>query len=297
MTRRRRPNRTPKLALTIGAWLLASGAAAGSGARLVEGLDHTPVAVSDLDRAAADFARLGFAIKPGRPHGDGIHNRHIKFPNGGEIELITASSPTDDLARAYVDWLRGGDGPASWSLYAPDLPALANALSKDHLGATNQGDVVTLSSDLGPHRLFFADRLRSPTDGPAFWTHANSAYRLSRVWLATAPIDERVMAALGVGRAGRFACAPFDHRAELYVIPGDGDEVAVSRALDRPESRSVVGVTVLVGSLAAAKRVLAANRIPFSQPRDCGHESLWIAPEQAHGLWLELRVSRRNSRN
>ena len=73
----------------LAAALLALACSAAPAANpLIEGLDHVPVAVADLDRAAADFARLGFVIKPGRPHSDGIQNKHIKFPNGGEIELI-----------------------------------------------------------------------------------------------------------------------------------------------------------------------------------------------------------------
>ena len=268
---------------------LASGSAAGArGAPWVEGLDHTPVAVADLDRAAADFARLGFTIKPGRPHTDGIRNRHVKFPNGGEIELITAASPTDALAQDYVDWLKGGEGPAFWSLYSSDLVALTAFLSQQNLGAVNKGDVVTISDFGRPHRLFFADRLRSPTDGPLYWNHPNTAYKLFRVWIADAPADLEVIAKLGAERRQTFACAPFDANAAVYGLPGEGDEVVVAGKVARPSARSVIGVTVLVRSLAAAKAVLASNQITYLQPKSCGGGSLWITPTQAHGLWLEL---------
>jgi hypothetical protein len=100
---------------------------------VVEGLDHAPIAVTDLDGAAAAFSRLGFLIKPGRPHDDGIRNRHVKFPNGGGIELITAANPTDDLAREYVDWLRAGPGAAFWSLGHYPI------LSHSHLGLIDNG--------------------------------------------------------------------------------------------------------------------------------------------------------------
>ena len=49
---------------------------------LVIGIDHIPVVVTDLERAQADYRAMGFAIKPGRFHADGIRNAHVKFPDG-----------------------------------------------------------------------------------------------------------------------------------------------------------------------------------------------------------------------
>ena len=46
------------------------------------GVSHVNIAVADLDQASADYARLGFALKEGRPHPDGIRNRHVKFRDG-----------------------------------------------------------------------------------------------------------------------------------------------------------------------------------------------------------------------
>jgi len=256
---------------------------------LVEGLDHTPVAVRDLDQAASDFAKLGFVIKPGRPHDDGIRNKHIKFPNGGEIELITAASPTDALARDYADWLKGGDGPAYWSIYAPDLAALTAFLVRRGLSPNNEGDVVNYSQGAGgQHRLFFADRLRSPTDGPAYWAHPNTAYKLRRVWLAGAPAEVELARRLGATLDPRGLCSPFDGHAATYVLPGEGDEVAVSSTVHRSPARTLIGVTVLVRSLAAARRVLEASHVPIVAPAQCMSQSLWIAPSDAHGLWLEF---------
>jgi len=57
----------------------------------VQGLDHIPIAVRDLDRAKADFEALGFVLKPGRLHTNGLRNAHAKFADGTELELITAS--------------------------------------------------------------------------------------------------------------------------------------------------------------------------------------------------------------
>src|SRR5438046_8977547 len=78
---------------------------------LLQGIDHTPVVVADLEKAQADFRKLGFAIKPGRFHAGGILNAHVKFPDGTEIELITAPKAVDALTREYRARLEKGEGP------------------------------------------------------------------------------------------------------------------------------------------------------------------------------------------
>src|SRR5215471_21642631 len=89
---------------------------------MVVGVDHVPVAVGDLDRAGERYRALGFALKPGRPHDDGIRNLHAKFTDGTEIELITAPAATDDVTRTYREHLKAGDGPAFLALFAaPDV--------------------------------------------------------------------------------------------------------------------------------------------------------------------------------
>ena len=64
---------------------------------VVRGLDHIPLAVNDLEASRADFEALGFVLKPGRRHENGLRNLHAKFPDGTEIELITVGAATDAL--------------------------------------------------------------------------------------------------------------------------------------------------------------------------------------------------------
>ena len=270
---------------------------ASSAPPTVQGLDHIPVAVTDLDQATADFSSLGFVIKPGRPHDDGIRNRHVKFPNGGGIELITASNPTDDLAREYVDWLKGGSGPAFWSLYSSNLDGVTKVLAQQGLEPTDHGDLVNFPQHVMPHRLFFADRLRSPTDGPQYWSHPNTAYRLAGVWIAGTASELGLLPALGLTPSDRPHCSPFPRHVITWVIPGEGDEVLVVPGVSRPADRSIVGMTVLVEDISVARKVLRANKVRFTEPKGCAGLSLWIAPASAQNVWLELHERRQDAAN
>src|SRR5687767_7924561 len=80
--------------------------------RVAIGLDHIPVAVRDLEAASATYRALGFSLKPGRPHANGIRNAHVKFPNGAGIELLTVPAAVDPLSTTYVKMIRAGEGPA-----------------------------------------------------------------------------------------------------------------------------------------------------------------------------------------
>ncbi|MCI0434391.1 MAG: VOC family protein [Gemmatimonadetes bacterium] len=63
------------------------------------GLDHIPIAVNDLDAAAARYRQLGFTLKPGRPHDGGFPARcavasrffwsALAVPAGGGLLLGT----------------------------------------------------------------------------------------------------------------------------------------------------------------------------------------------------------------
>src|SRR5476651_2867780 len=75
----------------------------------LQGLDHVPVVVRDLEQAKADFEALGFVLKPGQPHANGLRNLHAKFPDGTEIELITATTASDSLSAEYLEWQRVGE--------------------------------------------------------------------------------------------------------------------------------------------------------------------------------------------
>ena len=42
-------------------------------------IDHAIIAVLDLEDAVATYREMGFTIKPGRLHKNGLLNSHIKF--------------------------------------------------------------------------------------------------------------------------------------------------------------------------------------------------------------------------
>lgn len=60
-----------------------------------------------------------------------------------------------------------------------------------------------------------------------------------------------------------------------------------ARGLERAPERRIVGATVTVQSLATARKILERNKVAYVA--GCQSSSVWIAPTEANGLWLEMR--------
>lgn len=92
-------------------------------------LDHVVIAVRDLDSAEADLRSLGFTLKPGRLHPNGLRNSHIKFADRTALELMSIERESDDpLTEVYEAFLQAGEGGAFVAIRAdPDRVARAAA--------------------------------------------------------------------------------------------------------------------------------------------------------------------------
>lgn len=230
------------------------------------GLDHVPIAVRDLEKAADAYRGLGFALKPGRPHSNGIRNQHVKFPDGTELELITAPEARDSLTTKYRRHLENGDGPAFLALYIPDK--------------------ARVPEDLHPSLgyLFFGLRNASPTDRPEHFAHANTAYALTRVWLAGDDLsaERRLLAALGATIRREAVEFPDRVDAEVAALP-EGSVVLLPGRFQIVRGRPIVGLTVAVRDLDTAATFAGASARRTAS-------SVFVDPRDALGYRLELRA-------
>ena len=253
----------------LGSWLAAVGGWAGAQTAPppIVGLDHIPIAVVDLDEAAERFKALGFVLKPGRPHANGIRNEHAKFPDGTELELITAPEARDDLTSKYRRHLALGDGPAFLAFFAPDPASVSVEL---------------------PSYVFLSGRQRSPTDRPEHFAHANGADSFIGVWLAGDDLaaERRLLESARARFATQRVNVPDSVTADVARLQ-EGEVVLLPGEHQRVAGRRIVGATVRVKSLAQTQRALASGGVRWRSVPDAA--SVFVAPEDANGLWLEFR--------
>jgi hypothetical protein len=274
----------------VPAWMLlavASLAAALPGPPRI-GLDHIPVAVRDLEVAAAAYRALGFALKPGRPHANGIRNVHVKFPDGAGIELLTVPAAVDPLSATYLDLIRAGDGPAFLSFHARDPTALHAALRGGGYAFRQSGGLTDLEAD-GLGYLFWLQDNRSPTDRPEHFAHPNGAIALGAVWIAADDANAlaRLLVQLGGRRGHERVLAP--DAVDATTVTLDAGKVLILPAARRLlPGRPIVGASFRVTDLAVARRTLAAANVP-TRPDAGVSTRIVVEPKHAHGLWLEFR--------
>ena len=268
--------------------------AAAADARVI--VDHVPIAVRDLEAATAHYRdRLGYSIKPGRPHPNSVLNSHQKFRDATQLELITATEPRDEMAADYISFLRGGDGAAYLSLSADPMGPLVpvSAALRDvepEPRATIEESYQSISFPNGHplEYIFFSLNRPSPTDRPEHKAHANAAAGLHAVWLANAdPSREiRMLERLGARVCPSAVTLPIGAvqqeirlaRGSLYLVP----------RVETPPRRAIAGVTVEVTDLDSARAALRLPAGAVTEGRDARGVWLRVAPQHAHGLWMEF---------
>ena len=241
----------------------------------IEGLDHIPIAVSDLAAAAERYRALGFSLKPGRPHDNGITNQHVKFPDGTELELITAPEARDALTTKYRRHLASGDGPAFLAFFAPARERVPRQLHAplDY--------------------IFFGGRNASPTDRPEHFAHENTAESFIEVWLAndTLTRERELLEKLGATFVRRTVHVPDAMTAEVARLK-EGEVVFLPGSRQIVKGRRIVGAAVRVRHLTRARQVIEKGAVRGVQSGGRTGSSLFLPPGATHGLWLELREVR-----
>jgi beta-lactamase class D len=271
----------------------SSGGDAHERAAPIAGLDHLPLVVRDLAAATETYRRLGFSLKPGRPHENGITNAHVKFPDGSGVELITAPAGVDDLTRKYRTLAEAGEGPVFFSLHVRQPGALKAALDRGKL--QYKETFVTSLVTPGLTSIFFVGDNRSPTDKPEHFAHPNGAVALARVWWAAAdPLPmRRLLEALGGETKIGVVSAPARVEAPVKatVVRVENGEVVILPASHQVmPDRPIAGVTFHVRSLDATAKYFAEAGVRVDTSPDAqGARRVLIAPSEARGMYIEFR--------
>jgi len=262
--------------------LLLFRAAAGVQQPLVQGMNHTPIVVSDIDKAQADFHAMGFTIKPGRLHPDGIRNAHVKFADETELELITAPKGVDDLTTEYRRKLESGEGPVYYGLSVSDPAQLFAKAHTANLSLKSEDGLLTFPVASPLHAIFFGKLEKVPTDRPEYFVHANTATRLSGFWVKDSQPLRDLFRTLDVPLSQTKPCGPLASSATVAKL-AKGDVYLVSQTI----GPDILAARVNVRSILTAEKTLRSARFR-PQKFACDKTSLWLPPSVAHGIWLQF---------
>ena len=204
-------------------------------------LDHAIVVVRDLDSAAARFAKLGFVFKQGRLHPDSLLNRHIKFRDGTEVELMTvAGTPTSRMSREYRRLLDAGEGGVYAALWTDDIEKVekvAAGLGGTRITRAGAWTFLGLPGIPDAGAVWIGGGGLPANDPDSVLAHANGADGLVAAWVEAGPTLDTLLARLGSRRCGE-ATLPDGRRGVRWGL-AKGSLVVV-----RDIGRRVAGVEV-----------------------------------------------------
>lgn len=207
-------------------------------------LDHAIVAVRDLDAASDAFRRVGFRIKPGRPHANGLLNAHIKFRDGTELELMTVQgSARDAMARDYAALIAEADGGVYVALRIDSLARVrhaADAASLDVVGsASGAWQFASFLATSSAAAIFFTEGGGAVQDPDSIFEHEPAAHGLEEVWLEGGAELETLLQSLGAAPCD-VARGPDGVIGRRWILKRGSLVIVPARAGVRPRVLGVV---------------------------------------------------------
>ena len=217
-------------------------------------IDHVVVAVSQLRPAEKDFRELGFLLKSGRRHENGLRNAHIKFRDGSALELMTIEGrATGRVAGEYEAFLASGEGAAFVAIEADlgKVAAMAETLGLDwRTSSAGPYSWVTVA-DSTP--AFFIHWSKRPLDPDSLTDHVADVSGISSVRLTATDGFGRLLNGLGATR-----CPAGDSPSSAGVVTAR--PVQTIQLLDRLGTRFEIREVTLDGGRCTGARGLDPTR-------------------------------------
>ena len=185
-------------------------------------IDHVITVVTDLDSAVKAYEELGFTIKQGRFHDNGLINAHIKFKNNTSYELMSIKGePTDEIARKYADLLKHGKGGVFLALSGIETAEMERRLNEldieyNTLPGKNW-NYITFPQNSSLAHIFFIDYHFKTNDSKEVLTHNNFTKGIETVWLEGDEKTKHLLESLGL--------RPVRIRSDIKLGAGQGYRV------------------------------------------------------------------------
>jgi len=287
------------------------------------GLDHVGIAVRDLETAKKRYRDLGFTLFGGSKHpGLGTRNSGPGFESG-YLELLAVWDRTKAIGGMLATFLEKHEGGLFVGLDATPVdetakllrergftvhgPEAASAIedTEQHDQPPNYGSWRFLGFPGGPIPAAHQPAKSSDTvfflqyDPFVGNVHANTAKRLTSVWMAVTDLKASVPTyeSMGFRASGRLPVVQLGAQGQeieagqgsILLLQPENSTGKVASFLAERGAEGIMGVSIEVASLQTARTVLEANTRRQFQPYAGPYgNSILIPPDLTHGMWIEF---------
>lgn len=279
--------------------------------RHVQGIDHVVIAVDEIDRAAADFERLGFTLTPRGRHTTGSENNCIMFERDYfELLGVPVAHPVTSY---YREFLQRGDGLAAIALATDDARGFHDELAADGVAVDEPVDfsrpvqladgvkdaafrIAQLAPAAAPAGRVFACQhfTRDVVWRPEYEQHENQVTGLERI-VAVADAAQLTQVAARYGKV--FGAAPQAGKiggAPRLDVPTGNTPLTFTTAAGLAQMLPGVPLTARPqpcfaalyfrsSDVMAARDALRRHGVRYLA---LSHTAVVVAPDQGHGVAL-----------
>ncbi len=258
-------------------------------------LDHLVIAVKNLEQSKNLFeSRLGFTLKPGRLHPNGIKNEFVKFRNGSYIELLTVETPEDKISIHYSELLKSREGGAFAVLKSDSLAKVTSFFNKSPISAELQESEpfyksITLKTGGALKNFFLIEYLAPQKENPSFTNHLNGVSELFALWINTPDLEKTLR---------EFSDLKFEigGKIKIPVFAKEGITVDLNKGkiylFENAAEGSIIGMTLICKNIKQVSEILRSNGLKFNENLSQNEKSILLLPNQVYGLWIEFIESK-----
>ncbi|WP_339792139.1 VOC family protein [uncultured Imperialibacter sp.] len=207
-------------------------------------IDHVVTVVADLDQATSRYTQLGFTVKQGRLHANGLINGHVKFGNKTSLELMSVrGEPTDRMARDYQTLLQEGEGGVYLAVSGVRTEEMEQMLSGLKIAfETSKGrswDYITFPQEPELAHFFFIAYHGTMNDPGEITTHKNESDRITAAFIEGSERVSYFLKGIGLQSAGRKKDELFGSAERFFTASGDIIVVPKNESAKRPRLKAV----------------------------------------------------------
>ncbi len=250
-------------------------------------LDHVIIGSENLNEISVLFKKLGFSIKEGKVHKNGIRNNFIEFNDNTEIELVEVNNPTENFTKEYEKIISQNKFGLQFALRVNEIENLKNnfsVINSNFVELQKGNDYSTLSakginSELPIFFIQFDKLNNSKTN------HINNTKGISSVWFETKNIKITARELVDIG---------FEPIGNYYIPNFTGKIVEFKNAnfkivLIESNKYEISGITISVDSKSDLLKIINDNfdKTFLNKIFEKG-KSIFLAKEITKSIWLEF---------
>lgn len=251
-------------------------------------LDHVIVGSKDLNKSSELFSSLGFSIKDGYKHKNGIKNNFIEFTNNSELEIIEVSDTNDELSKNYKTLIEENISGLQFAIRVHEIDQLKNSFDKlDYpFSKTDKNNFYStlFSKSINTELPIFFIKYNKENNNTEV-NHTNKTKGIKSIWFETKDIKK------SAGQLVDFGFAPIGN----YKIPSFNNKVVEFRnnnfgiILIESNKYEISGITISIESLSELQQIMNKNfdRIFLDKIIKYG-KSIFLPREITKSLWLEF---------